>query len=73
MLPTTSKVAMLHAIQPPATRPFVIDGARTIGTVAAITAWNFPVITLLRTIMPALVAGNPVVLKPAIKTVSVKE
>ena len=29
MLPTTSKVAMLHAIQPPATRPFVINGART--------------------------------------------
>jgi 5-exo-hydroxycamphor dehydrogenase len=25
MLPTTSKVAMLHAIQPPATRPFVIE------------------------------------------------
>ena len=47
-------------------------GRVPIGTVAAITLWNFPVITLLRKIMPALVAGNPVVLKPAIKTVYVK-
>jgi len=33
--------------------------------VAAITPWNFPVITPLRKIMPALIAGNPVVLKPS--------
>lgn len=36
-----------------------------VGPVAAITPWNFPVITPLRKIMPALVAGNPVVLKPS--------
>ncbi len=36
-----------------------------IGPVAAISPWNFPVITPLRKIMPALVAGNPVVFKPS--------
>jgi aldehyde dehydrogenase (NAD+) len=39
-----------------------------VGPVAAITPWNFPVITPLRKIMPALVAGNPVVLKPSEET-----
>ncbi len=36
-----------------------------VGPVVAITPWNFPVITPLRKIMPALMAGNPVVLKPS--------
>ncbi len=39
-----------------------------VGPVAAITPWNFPVITPLRKIMPALVTGNPVVLKPSEET-----
>ena len=39
-----------------------------VGPVAAITPWNFPVITPLRKIMPALVSGNPVVLKPSEET-----
>ncbi len=39
-----------------------------IGPVAAITPWNFPVITPLRKIMPALATGNPVVLKPSEET-----
>ena len=39
-----------------------------IGPVAAITPWNFPLITPLRKIMPALVMGNPVVLKPSEET-----
>ncbi|GAC1538182.1 MAG: hypothetical protein NVS2B4_18250 [Ramlibacter sp.] len=36
-----------------------------VGPVAAITPWNFPIITPLRKIMPALITGNPVVLKPS--------
>jgi aldehyde dehydrogenase (NAD+) len=36
-----------------------------VGPVAAITPWNFPIITPLRKLMPALIAGNPVVLKPS--------
>jgi alpha-ketoglutaric semialdehyde dehydrogenase len=39
-----------------------------VGPVAAITPWNFPVITPLRKIMPALVCGNTVVLKPSEET-----
>jgi acyl-CoA reductase-like NAD-dependent aldehyde dehydrogenase len=39
-----------------------------VGPVAAITPWNFPVITPLRKIMPALVCGNPAVLKPSEET-----
>ena len=47
-------------------------GRVPIGTVAAITPWNFPAVSLLRQIMPAFVAVNPVVLKPSIKSVYVK-
>lgn len=36
-----------------------------IGPIAAITPWNFPVLTPLRKIIPALIAGNTVVLKPS--------
>jgi succinate-semialdehyde dehydrogenase/glutarate-semialdehyde dehydrogenase len=39
-----------------------------IGVVAAITPWNFPALMLARKIAPALVAGCPVVLKPAEQT-----
>lgn len=36
-----------------------------IGPVAAITPWNFPLMMAVTKIAPALVAGNPVILKPA--------
>jgi glyceraldehyde-3-phosphate dehydrogenase (NADP+) len=39
-----------------------------IGPVAAITPFNFPLNLSLHKIVPAIVAGNPVVLKPASKT-----
>ncbi|NLZ52578.1 MAG: aldehyde dehydrogenase [Thermoanaerobacteraceae bacterium] len=39
-----------------------------IGVIAAITPWNFPILTPLRKIAPALVAGCTVVLKPASNT-----
>ncbi len=39
-----------------------------IGVVAAVTPWNFPVLTPLRKIVPALVAGCTAVLKPATDT-----
>lgn len=35
------------------------------GVVLAITPWNFPVLTPLRKLVPALAAGNAVVLKPS--------
>jgi len=39
-----------------------------IGVVAAISPWNFPFLTPLRKIIPALVTGNTVVFKPAFDT-----
>ncbi|WP_158736804.1 aldehyde dehydrogenase [Alteribacillus sp. YIM 98480] len=39
-----------------------------IGVVAAITPWNFPVLTPLRKVIPALVCGCTAVLKPATET-----
>lgn len=41
---------------------------RPLGVVAAITAWNYPVLLALWKIGPALVAGNTLVLKPAPST-----
>ncbi len=54
----------------PSERPgFWVQTVRMpVGPVAAITPWNFPVITPLRKILPALVAGNTVVLKPSEET-----
>lgn len=39
-----------------------------IGPVAAVTPWNWPVLLSFNKILPALLAGNPVVLKPAPNT-----
>lgn len=38
---------------------------RPLGVVAAVTAWNYPVLLALWKVAPALVCGNTVVLKPA--------
>ncbi|CZF82993.1 aldehyde dehydrogenase family protein [Grimontia marina] len=35
------------------------------GVIAAITPWNFPILTPMRKIIPALVFGNAMILKPA--------
>lgn len=41
---------------------------QSVGVVAAITPWNFPLAMLTRKVAPALVTGCPVVLKPASQT-----
>ncbi|GAB7389086.1 aldehyde dehydrogenase family protein [Bacillaceae bacterium] len=41
------------------------------GVIAAITPWNFPIVTPLRKIAPALAAGNTVVFKPASVTAGI--
>jgi aldehyde dehydrogenase (NAD+) len=38
-----------------------------IGPVAGITPWNFPILSPIRKVIPALVCGCPVVLKPALQ------
>ena len=39
--------------------------ARPLGTVGLITAWNFPLAIICRKLIPALLAGNTVVIKPS--------
>jgi succinate-semialdehyde dehydrogenase/glutarate-semialdehyde dehydrogenase len=59
-----------------ALRPQVLEDAKTVttlhrdpfGTCAAITPWNFPVLMPQQSVLPALVAGNTVVLKPSEET-----
>ncbi|OON42074.1 aldehyde dehydrogenase [Izhakiella australiensis] len=38
---------------------------RPLGVVAAITPWNFPVLTPMRKLAPALIFGNAIILKPS--------
>lgn len=51
--------------------PLLFPGKRGVieatprGVVAAIAPWNFPIMLPLRTLVPALLAGNAVVLKPS--------
>ncbi|MBA3917602.1 MAG: succinate-semialdehyde dehydrogenase (NADP(+)) [Gemmatimonas sp.] len=41
---------------------------QSIGVVAAITPWNFPLAMITRKVAPALAAGCPVIIKPATET-----
>ncbi|MBN6206719.1 NAD-dependent succinate-semialdehyde dehydrogenase [Ralstonia pickettii] len=56
MLPSPSNDKRLFVVRKP------------IGVVAAITPWNFPALMIARKIAPALVAGCPVIVKPAEQT-----
>jgi len=60
----------LEGITMPSDRKGVVSVATRvpIGVVAAISPWNFPFLTPLRKIIPALVFGNTVVFKPASDT-----
>ncbi len=60
----------LEGISLPSERPNVSNTVMRvpIGVVAAITPWNFPILTPIRKIIPALVAGCTVVFKPAYDT-----
>jgi len=50
----------------PTDHPVVAQIRRTpLGVIAAVTPWNFPLLTALTKIMPALAMGNSVVLKPS--------
>ncbi|WP_228073873.1 aldehyde dehydrogenase family protein [Kordiimonas pumila] len=43
------------------------------GTVLAITPWNYPYLTAVNSIIPALAAGNAVILKPSPQTPTIGE
>ena len=60
----------LEGITMPSDRKGVVSVATRvpIGVVAAISPWNFPFLTPVRKVIPALVFGNTVVFKPASDT-----
>jgi len=60
----------LEGITMPSDRKGVVSVATRVplGVVAAIAPWNFPFLTPLRKIIPALAFGNTVVFKPAFDT-----
>jgi aldehyde dehydrogenase (NAD+) len=53
----------VHATMRAGVRPITLTRPR--GIIAAITPWNFPVLTPLRKIAPALAYGNAILLKPS--------
>lgn len=59
----SSSGARMVASSRPGVRNLVVRRPR--GVVAALTPWNFPILTPLRKIVPALLAGNAVVIKPS--------
>ena len=60
----------LEGITMPSDRPGVVSVAVRVplGVIAAITPWNFPFLTPLRKLIPALAMGDTVVFKPASDT-----
>jgi aldehyde dehydrogenase (NAD+) len=60
----------MEGITMPSDRHGVVSVARRVplGVIAAISPWNFPFLTPIRKIIPALAAGNTVVFKPAYDT-----
>ena len=60
----------LEGITMPSDRKGVTSVAMRVplGVIAAITPWNFPFLTPLRKIIPAIIMGNTVVFKPASET-----
>ncbi len=46
----------------------MVEHRKPLGVVAAITPWNFPLTLLWIKILPALIAGNTVIVKPAATT-----
>lgn len=70
MLFVAGEATRLDGLTLPSDRRGVLDLAIRvpIGVVAAINPWNFPVLTPLRKIIPALISGCTVVIKPASQT-----
>ena len=66
----TGEGQRMEGITMPSTRKGVTSLAMRVplGVVAAIAPWNFPFLTPLRKVIPALVMGNTVVFKPASDT-----
>ena len=61
------EAARSHGAAMPSARPGFCNMVvrRPRGVIAALTPWNFPVMTPMRKLVPALVFGNAVILKPS--------
>lgn len=69
-------------IAPEALTPTVVESSESfireirrepVGTVLVIAPWNYPFMTAINTVVPALIAGNAVILKHATQTLLVGE
>lgn len=76
------RATYMAAIAEDALAPLVIEDSDTflrkikrepVGTVLVVAPWNYPYMTAINTIAPALIAGNAVVLKHASQTILVGE
>jgi len=63
----TGEAMRAHGSVMPSARPGVRNMVirRPRGVIAAITPWNFPILTPMRKLVPALALGNAVILKPS--------
>jgi acyl-CoA reductase-like NAD-dependent aldehyde dehydrogenase len=67
------RVRAMVELAPAALAPFLAEAGRSVirvpaGVVLVIAPWNYPFLTAANTIVPALLAGNAVILKPAAQT-----
>lgn len=67
------RVLAMVDLAPDALAPFLTDGGRAVvrvpaGLVLVIAPWNYPFLTAANTIVPALLAGNAVILKHSAQT-----
>ncbi|MDX8355698.1 aldehyde dehydrogenase family protein [Cognatiyoonia sp. IB215182] len=76
------RASYMASIAQEALAPIVIEDSETflrkierepVGTVLVIAPWNYPYMTAINTIAPALIAGNTVMLKHASQTILVGE
>jgi len=61
-------VSFTPVVYPSSTGRHIVEHRKPLGVVAAITPWNFPLSLLWVKILPALLAGNTVIVKPASTT-----
>jgi acyl-CoA reductase-like NAD-dependent aldehyde dehydrogenase len=61
-------VAFEPVIYPSSAGRYIVEHRKPLGVVAAITPWNVPLSLLWVKLLPALIAGNTVVVKPAATT-----